>query len=105
MSHAHARRCLAAFCLYKQIAAVVMTPGFPGWLAPLHLNPLRLEEFAALLLTVVGTWVASAALLDGYVFSATSGARPRPAPSIERLCGVFVALPNACHGAKACARR
>jgi hypothetical protein len=32
---------LLLFCLYKQITAIIISPSFPGWLAPLSFNPIR----------------------------------------------------------------
>lgn len=63
---------LLSFCLYKQIAALIMMPTFPGWTAPLQFNPLRLEEFASFSLTLIGTWVASSLLLGNYQTLATA---------------------------------
>lgn len=63
---------LLSFCLYKQIAALVMMPTFPGWTAPLHFNLLRLEEFASFSLTLIGTWVASSLLLGNYEILSTA---------------------------------
>lgn len=64
--------CLLSYCTYKQIAAVVTNPAFPGWLSPLKFNPLRFEEFASLTLTLIGTWVCCAFLTGGYRSDAAS---------------------------------
>lgn len=57
---------LFAFCIYKQIMAIVMSPTFPGWLAPLSFNPVRFEELLGFVVTVVGTWVACSTILGDY---------------------------------------
>lgn len=63
---------LVSFALYKQIAAIVLSPNFPGWLAPLAFNPLRFAEFASFALTLLGSWVASAWISGGYRRQATA---------------------------------
>lgn len=63
---------LIAFCLYKQIMAIVMAPSFPGWLAPLHFDPVRFEELVGFIVTVAGTWVACSTLLGDYRNSSQS---------------------------------
>lgn len=65
---------LVSFALWKQIAAIILLPTFPGWLAPLTFNPLRFIEFGAFAATLCGTWVACATILGGYKMDATSGA-------------------------------
>ena len=94
---------LASFCLYKQvnstsqrlsctvqrrhhkanhlawcmqITAIILTPNFPGWLAPMHFNPTRFEEFLSFAITVCGTWVGASWLVGGYKANATSGDTP-----------------------------
>lgn len=57
---------LTSFCIYKQLAAVVLSPYFPGWLAPLSFSPTRFTEFVGFLLSVAGTWVACAMLNGDY---------------------------------------
>lgn len=57
---------LFAFCLYKQIMAIVMSPTFAGWLAPIGFNPVRFEELLGFVVTVVGTWVACSTILGDY---------------------------------------
>ncbi|KAL3142272.1 hypothetical protein ABBQ38_002615 [Trebouxia sp. C0009 RCD-2024] len=64
---------LVSFCLYKQITAIILTPSFPGWLAPMHFNPTRFEEFLSFAITVCGTWVGASWLVGGYKANATSG--------------------------------
>lgn len=63
---------LTAFCLYKQITAIILHPRFPGWSAPLHFNYVRFEEFAAFAVTICGAWVLSCLLTDGYTLSSTA---------------------------------
>lgn len=63
---------LVSFCTYKQIAAIVINPGFEGWSAPLRFNPTRFEEFAGFVVSVCGTWIAASTLLGGYKRDATS---------------------------------
>ncbi|PNW74747.1 hypothetical protein CHLRE_12g511800v5 [Chlamydomonas reinhardtii] len=60
------------FCLYKQIAAIITSPDFPGWLAPLDFSPTRFSEFVALTVTLVGTWVAAGLMVGAYRTAATS---------------------------------
>lgn len=62
---------LVTFCFYKQISALVLAPGFPGWLAPLKFNPVRLAEFASLVICLTGTWIASGYLFGGFKTDAT----------------------------------
>eukprot|EP00892_Ulva_mutabilis_P011546 jgi/Ulvmu1/8764/UM048_0019.1 len=57
---------LVVFCLYKQILAITTSPAFPGWLAPLHFNPVRFEELLGFMVTVTGTWVACSSILGDY---------------------------------------
>ncbi len=47
-------------------------PSFPGWLAPMHFNPIRFEEFLSFAITVCGTWVGASLLVGGYKSNATS---------------------------------
>lgn len=56
-----------------QITAIIFMPSFPGWLAPMHFNPVRFEEFLSFAITVCGTWVGAAWLVGGYKSNATSG--------------------------------
>lgn len=59
--------------LRTQITAIILMPNFPGWLAPMHFNPTRFEEFLSFAITVCGTWVGAAWLVGGYKANATSG--------------------------------
>ena len=59
--------------MYAQITAIILTPSFPGWLAPMHFNPTRFEEFLSFAITVCGTWVGASWLVGGYKANATSG--------------------------------
>lgn len=63
---------LIVFCLYKQILAIATSPAFPGWLAPLHFNPVRIEELLGFMVTVAGTWVACSSVLGDYRVSSES---------------------------------
>ena len=55
-----------------QITAIILMPSFPGWLAPMHFNPIRFEEFLSFAITVCGTWVGASLLVGGYKSNATS---------------------------------
>lgn len=55
-----------------QIAAIITSPDFPGWLAPLDFSPTRFSEFVALTVTLVGTWVAAGLMVGAYRTAATS---------------------------------
>lgn len=57
---------LVCFATYKQLISIVTSPAFPGWLAPLHFNPLRFEEFFSFVVTLTGSWVCSGVLLGAY---------------------------------------
>lgn len=57
----------------SQITAIILMPSFPGWLAPMHFNPVRFEEFLSFAITVCGTWVGASWLVGGYKSTATSG--------------------------------
>lgn len=57
---------LLCFALWKQIAAIVTSTTFPGWLAPLSFNPLRFAEFANFAAMLMASWVVAAALTGGY---------------------------------------
>jgi hypothetical protein len=67
---------LTSFCIYKQLAAVVLSPSFPGWLAPLTFDATRFTELIGFIITVTGTWVACAMLNSDY---------SNPAASAEQL--------------------
>lgn len=58
--------CLVSFCIYKQIVAIILSPSFAGWLAPLSFNVTRLEELAGFIITVTGTWVATSYVTGDY---------------------------------------
>ncbi|KAG2482973.1 hypothetical protein HYH03_018150 [Edaphochlamys debaryana] len=60
------------FCLYKQITAIVLSPSFPGWMAPLDLDPTRFAEFAGFAATLTGTWLAAGLMTGAYRTSSTS---------------------------------
>lgn len=57
---------LIAFCIYKQLASIVLSPSFPGWLAPLEFSPTRCTELVGFIITVAGTWVACGMLNGDY---------------------------------------
>ncbi|GIL47553.1 hypothetical protein Vafri_4346 [Volvox africanus] len=59
------------FCLYKQIASLVLAPDFAGWMAPVAFNWTRFGEFCGLTATLTGTWVAAGLLVGAYRTSAT----------------------------------
>lgn len=63
---------LLSFAVNKQIDALILAPTFPGWFAPLHFNPERFLEFTAFAATLVGTWLATGAVIGAYKFDATS---------------------------------
>jgi len=63
---------LISFCLYKQITAIILQPSFPGWLEPLHFNPVRFGELASFGTTLTVTWVLSSLLVGGYRNNATA---------------------------------
>ncbi|GLC43830.1 hypothetical protein PLESTB_000912800 [Pleodorina starrii] len=60
------------FCLYKQIASLVLAPDFPGWMAPVSFNWTRFGEFCGLTATLTGTWVAAGLLVGAYATAATA---------------------------------
>lgn len=63
---------LVAFCLYKQITAIILQPSFPGWLEPLHFNSQRFAELASFGTTLTVTWVLSSLLVGGYRTTASA---------------------------------
>ncbi len=77
---------------YKQIASIVMSPTFPGWLAPLSFNPDRWLEFVSLTCTLTAAWVLAAALTGGLNYSAT---RSLPAALAATSWAWLVAMPVA----------
>lgn len=63
---------MAALPLFPlQITALIFLPSFPGWLAPLHVNPDRLAEFLSFTATLCGTWVGAGMLAGNYRTDAT----------------------------------
>ena len=64
---------MRAILAMLQITAIILMPTFPGWLAPMHFNPIRFEEFLSFAVTVCGTWAGSSLLVGGYKSNATSG--------------------------------
>ena len=78
---------LLTFCAYKQIAALVISPAFPGWLAPLEFNPIRFAEFASFWLTLTGTWVAVGLLTTAY---SANAAADLPT-ALSRTCRTWIA--------------
>eukprot|EP00890_Picochlorum_soloecismus_P004577 jgi/Picsp_1/511/NSC_00509-R1_protein len=75
-----------SFCTYKTIFALVLLPSFPGWMAPLHFNPIRFIEYFSFVLTVIGTWVSVGWLVDAYTLDASSSLQK----SIESTCWVWI---------------
>lgn len=63
---------LIAFCTYKQISAIALSPSFPGWLAPLHFSPNRFLEFFSFTVTMLGTWISAALFVGAYKSDAAS---------------------------------
>ena len=51
----------------------MLSPSFPGWLAPLTFNPARWLEFASLAATLCGAWALAAALTGGLTYGASRG--------------------------------
>lgn len=78
--------CLVSFATYKQIGAIALSPDFPGWLAPLHLNPVRLAEFLSFSSTLTLTWVGCALILGGYAGSATADVPT----ALRRTCAAWL---------------
>jgi hypothetical protein len=64
-----------SFATYKQIIAIALSPQFKGWLAPLHFNPIRFEEFFSFVVTICGTWAAAGILLGAYTNDASADVR------------------------------
>jgi hypothetical protein len=69
-----------------QIGAIALSPDFPGWLAPLHLNPVRLAEFVSFSSTLTLTWVGCALVLGGYAGSATADVPT----ALRRTCAAWL---------------
>lgn len=64
--------CLLTFCTWKQIAAIMMLPDFPGVMAPLAFSPIRMAEFFAFTASIMGTWIGTAFLLGAYSSDSTA---------------------------------
>jgi hypothetical protein len=64
-----------SFATYKQIIAIALSPSFEGWLAPLHFNPVRFEEYFSFVVTICGTWAAAGILLGAYTNNASADVR------------------------------
>lgn len=80
----------AAVCC-RQIAAIVLSPTFPGWLAPLSFNPLRFVEFANFAGMLVASWVVAATLTGGYSGAAVGAGVPG---ALRAVCRAWlVAMP------------
>lgn len=62
---------LVSFSLYKQIASIVTSPSFPGWLAPLSFNPDRWYEFVSFTCTLSASWLLAAALTGGLSYESS----------------------------------
>ena len=75
-----------SFCTYKTIIALVLLPSFPGWMAPLHFNPIRFIEYFSFVLTVIGTWVSVGWLLEAYTIDVSSSLQK----SIESTCWIWI---------------
>ena len=57
---------LLSFCCLKQIDAIVTSPDFPGWTAPLEFRYERWIEFSSFLIATVATFCTVAYLTNGY---------------------------------------
>lgn len=92
----HNRQQSISHDLYIQITAIILTPNFPGWLAPMHFNPTRFEEFLSFAITVCGTWVGASWLVGGYKANATSGEPTVAAPPFppNSPCATYTQLPS-----------
>lgn len=76
---------------HRQIAAIVTSPTFPGWLAPLNFNPLRFVEFADFASMLVAAWVVAATLTGGYSGAAVGTGVPA---ALRAVCRAWlVAMP------------
>lgn len=78
---------LVVFATQKQIFSIVLAPNFAGWLAPLHFNPLRFEEYFSLVVTLCGTWFAAGLLLGAYSTSSSASVRA----ALVSTCKVWLA--------------
>jgi len=79
---------LTSFCLYKQIAAIALSPTFPGWVAPLHFNPIRFAEFGSFWLTLTGIWVSAGAVAGGIYRADAASSLP---VALSRTCITWLA--------------
>lgn len=52
----------------------MLLPDFPGLLAPLAVNPVRMAEFVAFTASIIGTWIGTAYILGAYNRDSTGGA-------------------------------
>lgn len=78
---------LTSFCIYKQLAAIVLSPSFPGWLSPLTFSPTRFTELVGFTITVAGTWVACSMLNGDYSNPAESTQQSAcPQVSVDLAC-------------------
>jgi len=75
-----------SFATYKQIVAIIISPHFEGWLAPLHFNPIRFEEFFSFVVTICGTWAAAGILLGAYTNEASADVRS----ALVATCKVWI---------------
>ncbi len=78
-----------------QITAIILMPSFPGWLAPMHFNPTRFEEFLSFAITVCGTWVGASLLVGGYKSNATSGESLSCSTTSKSMCCSWGLSPEA----------
>ncbi|KAL4526550.1 hypothetical protein Ndes2526A_g00995 [Nannochloris sp. 'desiccata'] len=76
-----------SFATYKQIIGIALSPQFEGWLAPLHFNPIRFEEFFGFVVTICGTWAAAGILLGAYTNEASADVRS----ALVATCRVWIA--------------
>ncbi len=61
-----------------QVTALILSPSFPGWTAPLRFSPVRFAELVSFAGTLCGAWVLASLLAGGYRTHATSGAPRSP---------------------------
>lgn len=66
---------LTVFATYKQIISLVTAPTFQGYLAPLHFNLLRFEEFFGFLITLVGVWCTAGLFFGAYSTASVASVR------------------------------
>lgn len=75
-----------------QITALILSPAFPGWLAPLHFSPERFSEFLSFALTLCGTWVGAGLLVGGYAADASADLNT----AVSRTCRIWLASMPVC---------